>query len=58
MKAIILIVLVVAIVAGGLLVLRNSGRTGMPGEDVLRRAAKRAREQNAADNAEDRRPPK
>jgi hypothetical protein len=51
-------VLVVAVVAGGLLTLRNSGRSGMPGEDVLRRASKRAREQDAAEDAEDRGPPK
>ena len=44
-KAIIIIVLVAAVLFGGLLVLRRSGRTGMPDEAVLHRAAKRAREQ-------------
>gem|GEM_PF-4194092 len=44
--------------AGGLLALRNSGRAGMPGEEVLRRASKRAREQAAGEDAEDRGPPK
>lgn len=53
-KAIIIIALVVAAVVGGLLTLRNSGRTGLPDEAVLRRAAKRAREQAAADEKENR----
>ena len=44
MKAIIIVVLVIAVIAGGLLTLRNSGRAGMPGDEVLKRAAKRARE--------------
>jgi hypothetical protein len=52
-KAFIVIVLVMGAVFGGLLVLRSSGRTGMPGDDVLSRAAKRAREQEAADKRED-----
>ena len=46
-KAIIIIVLVAGALFGGLLVLRRSGRTGMPDEAVLQRAAKRAREQAA-----------
>ncbi len=45
LKAIIIIVLVAAALIGGLLTLRNSGRTGMPDEAVLQRAAKRARKQ-------------
>ena len=61
-KAIIIIVLVVGVLVGGLLTLRNSGRSGMPNEEVLRRAAKRAREQAAAEDAanrnEDARSPK
>jgi hypothetical protein len=48
-KAIIIIVLVVGALVGGLLTLRNSGRTGMPDDEVLQRAAKRARELAAAD---------
>jgi len=61
-KAIIIIVLVVGVLVGGLLTLRNSGRAGMPSEEVLQRAAKRAREQAAAEDAanrnEDARSPK
>jgi hypothetical protein len=48
-KALIIIVLVVAVLIGGLLTLRGSGRAGMPGEDVLKRATRRSREQDAAD---------
>jgi hypothetical protein len=44
LKAIIIIVLVAAVLIGGLLTLRNSGRAGMPDDEVLKRAAKRARE--------------
>ncbi|HEX3914730.1 MAG TPA: DUF2897 family protein [Steroidobacteraceae bacterium] len=50
-KAIVIIILVIAALLGGLLALRNS-RTGMPDEDVLKRAAERAREQAAKDDAE------
>jgi Protein of unknown function (DUF2897) len=57
MKAFLIIVLAIAVILGGLLTLRNSGRAGMPGEEVLKRAAKRAREQDAADDREDGRPP-
>jgi Protein of unknown function (DUF2897) len=52
-KAVIIIMLVVAVLVGGLLTLRNSGRAGLPSEDVLKRAAKRAREQAAAEDAAD-----
>jgi uncharacterized protein YxeA len=52
MKAILIIVLVVALLVGGVLTLRSSARTGMPNEDVLKRAASRAREQNAKDDAD------
>jgi hypothetical protein len=58
LKAIIIIVLVVGAVVGGLLTLRNSGRAGMPNDEVLRRATKRAREQAAAEENEDRGSPK
>jgi len=59
-KAIIIIVLAVGVVVGGLLTLRNSGRVGLPSDEVLRRAAKRAGEQAAAEEAadKDRRTPK
>ena len=51
-KAIIIILLVVGALIGGLLTLRNSGRTGMPDADLLERATKRAREQAAAEKRE------
>jgi hypothetical protein len=50
-KAIIIIVVVVGVLVGGLLTLRNSGRAGLPSDEVLQRAAKRAREQAAAEEA-------
>jgi FtsZ-interacting cell division protein ZipA len=56
LKAFIIIIVVVAVLVGGLLTLRRSGRVGMPDESVLRRAQKRAREQAAAEDAEDGRP--
>jgi hypothetical protein len=43
-RAILIILLVVGAIAGGLLVLRTSARTGMPDDEVLKRATKRARE--------------
>jgi hypothetical protein len=52
LKAIIIIVVVLATVVGGLLTLRNSGRAGLPDDAVLKRAAKRAREQAAAEDKE------
>jgi hypothetical protein len=52
-KAIIIIALVIGVLVGGLLTLRNSGRSGMPNDEVLQRAAKRAREQAAAEEKED-----
>ena len=53
LKAIIIIVLVVGAIVGGLLTLRNSGRAGMPSEEVLKRASKRAKELDAADKDEE-----
>jgi hypothetical protein len=52
LKAIIIIILVVGALVGGLLTLRNSGRAGLPDDAVLKRAAKRAREQAAAEDKE------
>ena len=52
LKAIIIIVVVIAVLLGGILTLRSSGRTGMPSEDVLKRAAERARKQAAQDEAD------
>jgi hypothetical protein len=43
---------VAAVLIGGVLALRSSRNTGMPGEDVLKRAAERARQQAAKDEAE------
>ena len=52
LKAIVVLVIVLAVVFGGMLALRSSRRTGMPGEDVLKRASDRAKEQAAKDEAE------
>ena len=49
LKALLIIGLVVAVLGGGLAVLRRTGRAGMPGEDVLHRASERARKQAAED---------
>ena len=51
-KAVIIFIIVIAVLFGGMLVLRSSRRTGMPDEDVLKRASQRAREQAAKDDAE------
>jgi hypothetical protein len=52
LKTIIIILAVLAVLGGGLLTLRSSRRTGMPSEDVLKRASQRAREQAAKDEAD------
>ncbi|MGO9931325.1 MAG: hypothetical protein ACLPV8_05880 [Steroidobacteraceae bacterium] len=44
MKGILIAVLVIAVLAGGLLTLRSTRQSGMPSDEVLKRAAKRARE--------------
>jgi uncharacterized membrane protein (DUF106 family) len=49
LKAIVIIVLVVGVIVGGLLVLRNSTTVGMPSDEVMNRAKKRARELAAAE---------
>ena len=48
-KAVLIILLVVGALVGGLLTLRNTGRAGMPSDAVLTRAARRARELEAAE---------
>jgi hypothetical protein len=53
LRTIIIFVLVAAVLIGGLLTLRRSGRAGMPSAEVLQRATKRAREQAAAEEAEE-----
>jgi Protein of unknown function (DUF2897) len=52
MKALIVIILVVAALIGGLLTLRSTRNAGMPHQDVLDRAKQRAREQAAKDDKE------
>jgi hypothetical protein len=42
MRALLIVILVVAVILGGLLSLRSSGRAGMPDDEVLRRAQKKA----------------
>src|SRR5450631_3921152 len=49
MKALVIILLVVGALIGGLLTLRSSRSSGMPGPDVLERAKRREREQTAKD---------
>jgi hypothetical protein len=51
-KAVIVIIVVAAVLIGGMLALRSSRNTGMPSEDVLKRSAERARQQAAKDQAE------
>ncbi len=52
LKTLLIIVLVVAVIGGGLLTLRSSRQAGMPGDEVLKRAAKRAKEQAAKDETD------
>ena len=49
MKSALIAVAVIALILGLLLGLRSSRNTGMPSDEVLKRAAKRAREQAKAD---------
>jgi hypothetical protein len=49
-KALVIIVLVVAVLVGGLLTLRSSRGAGMPGQDVIDRAKQREREQSRKDD--------
>jgi Protein of unknown function (DUF2897) len=51
-KTIIIFVVVIAVLGGGLLTLRSSRRSGMPSDDVLKRATDRAQEQAAKDEAD------
>lgn len=50
--ALIVIVVVLALLVGLIMNLRNSARTGMPSEEVLKRATQRARELEAQEQAE------
>jgi cytochrome c-type biogenesis protein CcmH/NrfG len=51
-KALIVVVLVVAVLVGGLLALRSSRGAGMPDQEVIDRAKQREREQAAKDDPE------
>ena len=52
LKAVIVIIVVAAVLIGGMLALRSSRNTGMPSDEVLKRTAERARQQAAKDEAE------
>jgi Protein of unknown function (DUF2897) len=47
--AAVVIVVVMVVIAGGVLSLRSSAKTGMPAKDVLDRASRRARELESRD---------
>jgi hypothetical protein len=51
-RAVLIIIVVAAVLIGGILALRSSRNTGMPSEEVLKRSAERARQQAAKDEAE------
>jgi Protein of unknown function (DUF2897) len=55
LKTILIFVLAIAVIGGGLLTLRSSRKTGMPSDDVLKRATQRAKDQVQKDDAEDNR---
>jgi hypothetical protein len=50
-RSILIVALVVAVLAGGLLVLRSTARSGMPDEEVLKRAKQRAERARADEDA-------
>jgi hypothetical protein len=49
LTAVIAIVVVIALIAGLVLSLRKSAKTGMPSQDVLRRATERAKKEDSGD---------
>jgi uncharacterized membrane protein YdfJ with MMPL/SSD domain len=51
-RAVVIIVIVAAVLIGGMLALRSSRNIGMPSEDVLKRSADRARQQAAKNESE------
>jgi uncharacterized protein YpmB len=51
-KVIVIFLVILAVLIGGMLTLRTTRNSGMPNEDVLKRAAERAREQAAKDKAD------
>jgi hypothetical protein len=52
-KAIVVIVIVLAVLAGILLNFRKSAKAGMPSEDVLKRATQRARQLEAEEKRDE-----
>jgi hypothetical protein len=52
LRGLVIFVVVIAVLVGGLLALRSTRRLGMPSDDVLKRAADRARKQSAKDEAD------
>ena len=54
--AILVIVIVVAVLVGITMTLRTQAKTGMPSEDVLKRATQRARELDAQEKSDDEQP--
>src|ERR1700679_1052190 len=54
MKLIIILLVVAAVIAGLLLTLRTSRNTGMPSEDVIKRAQERTRAQDAKEKNDER----
>jgi hypothetical protein len=50
--ALIIALIVIAIVAGTIFTLKSTTRTGMPSQEVLKRASRRARELEARDQSE------
>jgi hypothetical protein len=49
LKVVLIGALVLAVIVGGIVALRSSARTGMPSEDVLKRAAERSAKLDAED---------
>ncbi len=50
---VVLIVVLVALIVGTMMTLRSSARTGMPSQDVLERATRRARELESSEKDND-----
>jgi hypothetical protein len=50
--ALVIILIVVAILAGTIVTLRTTARQGLPSKEVMERARQRTREQDARDEAE------
>ena len=52
MKALVIIIVVLAVLIGGLFTLRSTRSAGMPSKDVIDRAKERERQQAAKDEKE------